>query len=133
MAHVDIETSWKDSGHDCRHCGGRVWQRTDREMGQAMQQCYQCEACGCQWTLAGDVRRVGHLAICRTAQREQEAERKPAKYPIPPRLMVVGGVAILLILVFLGGLAALRFLIPIMIALFVFTAVYRYGREHQWW
>jgi hypothetical protein len=36
-------------------------------------------------------------------------------------------------LIIVGGLAAIRFLIPIALFLFVATAVYQFGRERLWW
>ncbi len=65
---IETNTKWKDSGFDCDHCGGEILERTDRETGQADFICYQCRECGCQWTLSGDVLRVGSGTHCKAAQ-----------------------------------------------------------------
>lgn len=128
MTHIDVQTSWKDSGYDCDHCGGRVWRRTDKETGRPTQTCLQCEECGCQWTLKGDVQRVGNSDACRRAQREREQNR-PEPFPVPPAFIVVGVIGVLLLLVLVGGVTAVRFLIPLSIAVLVGWALYRYGRD----
>ncbi|NJN55637.1 MAG: hypothetical protein HC804_13330 [Anaerolineae bacterium] len=125
MTNIDTQTSWKDSGYDCDHCGGQVWQRMDQETGRPTQTCLQCEECGCQWSLKGVVQRVGNRDVCRQAQREREAVGEN-HYPIPPALMLGTGALVLLLLVLVGGLTAVRFLIPMAIAIFVGWAVVRY-------
>ena len=134
MTEIDIHTTWHDSGYDCDHCGGRILKRIDQETGQPEQVCFQCESCGCQWTLEGEVLRVGQSVQCRRAQRNREAELNPNKMmPLWLVVLGIGGGSLLLVLLVWGGIAAVRFLIPIAIFLFVTTAVYRYGRERLWW
>lgn len=134
MTQIETETTWDDSGYDCRHCGGRILKRTDRETGQPTQICLQCELCGCQWSVNGKLLRVGHTKLCRQAQREYEAERS-AKYPsaISTRLLFLGGFIVLLLLVYFGGLPAIRFLIPVAIFTFVVVMIFRFGRDRDWW
>jgi len=131
---IDIETSWEDSGYDCDHCGGKILLRTDRETGQPPLVCYQCELCGCQWELSGDVQRTGSLPSCIKAQRERSANQQGADGSgFSPVIVsvVLGGLLLLLFL--MGGLAAIRFVVPIAIAAFVFLALYRFGKERMWW
>lgn len=134
LTEIDLHTAWHDSGYDCTHCGGRILKRVDQETGQPEQVCLQCEMCGCQWTLRGELLRVGSTMQCRRAQRNYEAELNPNKQrPLWLLLLVGGGIVLLLALVLFGGLAAIRFLIPIAIFVFVVTAVYQFGRERLWW
>lgn len=133
MTNIEVHTSWSDSGYDCDHCGGRILQRTDRETGRPLKICFQCEACGCQWTPEGDVLRVGRAPHCRQAQRQRRAIQHQQTAVFPAWLWVVGGGLILLLIIWIGGLMALRFIIPVAIAALVATAVYRFGRERAWW
>jgi hypothetical protein len=130
---VETQTSWKDSGYDCDHCGGQILKRTDRETGQPTRVCFQCELCGCQWTLSGDVQRVGNLSDCLRAQRQRQAEPVKELSPFFIASVVIGGIILLLAIVSIGGLVALRFIIPAAIAVFVFVSVYRLGKERMWW
>lgn len=131
---IDTETIWNDSGYDCDHCGGQILKRTDVETGQPARVCYQCEACGCQWELSGEVRRIGSMNSCRRAQRVR-AKRQPQTGidPFKLRLIVVGTVLFLGAMVFIGGLTAIRFLVPIALAVFVFWTIYQLGKERMWW
>ena len=134
MTEIDIFTTWNDSGYDCDHCGGRILKRKDQETGQPEQVCYQCEACGCQWSLEGDVLRVGHGDGCRLAGREREAIRRGNKgLPVHPLVVVVIGSFLLAVIVLLGGLAAIRYLIPIALFVLVATAVFQFGHDRKWW
>jgi DNA-directed RNA polymerase subunit RPC12/RpoP len=131
---IETETTWNDSGYDCDHCGGQILERTDIETGQPARVCYQCQACGCQWQLDGDVLRVGSRNSCRRAQRVRVNDQ--AKEQISPnqlRLAVGIGIVVLLGIIFFGGLVAIRFLIPVAIAIFVVRAVYQLGKERMWW
>lgn len=131
---IEAKTTFKDSGYDCDHCGGRVLIRTDRETGQPTQECYQCELCRCQWELSGDVLRVGQLANCRHAQEQRhEAFQREPVLPISPTLFFVGYAVLAVLLIFWGGIVAIRFLIPITIALVVGYAAVVWGREKGWW
>ena len=131
---IEAKSSFEDSGYDCDHCGGRVLIRTDKETGQPVQQCYQCEACGCQWELSGGVLRVGHSTKCKQAQRERAAVRENSQLlPFSPIFLIVGYVVLLILLLFVGGIVAIRFLIPITIAVVVALAAFRLGKEKMWW
>lgn len=131
---IETKTSWNDSGYDCNHCGGQILERKDVETGQPARVCYQCQACGCQWELNGEVRRVGSMNSCRRSQRARaKTQTQPGIDPIKLRLIVVGTVLFLGVMIFYGGLTAIRFLIPVGIAVFVFWTVYQMGKERMWW
>ncbi len=131
---IETKTTWNDSGYDCDHCGGQILERTDIETGQPAQVCYQCQVCGCQWQLDGDVLRVGNLNSCQRAQRiRAKSQAREQLNPNQLRLTVAIALLVLLGIVYFGGLWAVRFLIPVAIALFVFRAVYQMGKEHMWW
>ncbi|WP_420643251.1 hypothetical protein [Candidatus Leptofilum sp.] len=131
---IKTETTWNDSGYDCDHCGGQILKRTDVETGQPARVCYQCQACGCQWQLSGDVMRIGNLNSCRRAQRVRaKSQVQTGIDPIKLRLIVVGTVLFLGAMVLVGGLTAIRFLVPIGLAAFVFWTIYQMGKERMWW
>lgn len=131
---IETQTTWNDSGYDCDHCGGQILERTDIETGQPAQVCYQCQVCGCQWQLDGDVLRVGNMTSCRRAQRVRVKSQVTEQInPNQMRLAVGVGILVLLGIVFFGGLVAVRFLVPVAIALFVSRAVYQMGKERMWW
>lgn len=130
---IETKTTWEDSGYDCDHCGGQIFKRTDYEIGQRESICYQCRHCGCQWSLAGKVLRLGRRRSCRSRRQPGRPESPPIKLPVSTHLLLALGVVLLLALVGLGGLAALRFLIPVAIGVFVFLALVRLGRKHEWW
>ncbi len=127
---IETKTTWKDSGYDCDHCGGQILERTDQETGQPAQVCYQCQMCGCQWELSGDVLRVGNMTSCRRALKNQE---DVPVHPARVRLVFVVVALILFGLIYFGGLVAVRYLIPMAITVFVFQALYRLGKERMWW
>ncbi len=131
---IETKTSWNDSGYDCDHCGGQILERTDQETGQSARACYQCEVCGCQWLLDGEVLRVGNMPSCQRAQRVRIESQE--KEPIDPTMMWVtvgGGILLLLGTVYFGGLVAIRFLLPLVIVFFVARAIYKMGKERMWW
>ena len=131
---IETKTTWNDSGYDCDHCGGQIFERTNQETGQPPQVCYQCQVCGCQWQLNGDVLRIGNMNSCRRAQRARvKSEEHPPVNPAQMRLAVVAGILVLLVIIYFGGLVAIRFLIPVAITLFVFRAAYQLGKERMWW
>jgi len=131
---VETKTTWNDSGYDCDHCGGQILERTDIETGQPARVCYQCQVCGCQWQLDGNVLRVGIMSSCRRAQRVRVKSQAREQININQLRLIVGiGILVLLGIVYFGGLLAVRFLIPVAIAVFVFRAVYQMGKEHMWW
>ena len=72
--------------------------------------------------------RVGNGDACRRAQQERELNG-PEPFPIPPAFIVVGVIGVLLLLVLIGGVTAVRFLIPLTIAVLVGWALVRYGRD----
>jgi hypothetical protein len=132
---IETETVWNDSGYDCDHCGGQILERTDIETGQPVTVCYQCQACGCQWELSGEVMRIGSMTSCRRAQRVRAKSQTPTTNldPFKLRLIVVGTLLLIGAIIFSGGLTAIRFLVPIGIAFFVFWTVYQLGKERMWW
>lgn len=131
---IEAKSTFKDSGYDCDHCGGCVLIRTDKETGQPLQECYQCELCGCQWEMSGEVLRVGQHSNCSQAQQKREklSESEPL-LPFPPIFVIIGFVVVLILLIYVGGLVAIRFLIPITIAVVVVFMVFRLGKEKLWW
>jgi hypothetical protein len=131
---IETETTWKDSGYDCDHCGGRVLERTDRETGQPARVCYQCEICGCQWTLSGDMLRVGSRTACSQAAKVRE-DNLPADYN-PNRRRWFYWAAVVLALLFLlrfGGFAFIYGLIPILLLGGAVYLIMQFGKEQQWW
>ncbi len=131
---IEAKTSFEDSGYDCDHCGGRVLIRTDKETGQPIQKCYQCELCGCQWQFSGAVLRVGQHASCIKAQHKRMSARESeSALPFSPIFLIVGLLLFLVILVYFGGLVAIRFFIPIAIAIAVGFALFQFGKEKMWW
>lgn len=129
---IETKTDWDDSGFDCDHCGGEVSRRTDRETGLPDKVCFQCMQCGCQWTAAGSVQRVGHGRHCAKAARER-AGTSPLTYLQSPPMMALIGVILLLVLIRLGGFGALRLLIPLALIGYVAYRVHQYGQERMWW
>jgi len=127
---VEVETTFSDSGYDCDHCGGQVLRRTDKETGQPVRVCYQCQECGCQWSRQGEVLRVGRLSSCHEALKEREKARREPDFPaLTPILITISVVILILMLVSLGGLVAVRFLIPIAIVVFVGWKIYELVKE----
>lgn len=127
---IETKTTWKDSGYDCDHCGGQILKRSDHEAGHPAQICYQCQVCGCQWELSGDILRVGHLTVCYRALKSQ------ATTPVNPGRFWLAFVIVILVLlgvIYFGGLVAVRYVIPIAITVFVFRALYLMGKERMWW
>ncbi len=131
---IDIETNWNDSGFDCDHCGGRVLERTDYETGQPARTCYQCELCGCQWTLSGDVLRVGNRQACISAAKTRN-EDLPAEGSSSRRRWFYWGAFILglLFLLRFGGFAFIYGLIPLLLIAGAGYLIMQFGKEQQWW
>ena len=142
---IDTDTTWKDSGFDCDHCGGEILERTDRETGQADFICYQCRECGCQWTVGGDVLRIGSGTHCKSAQRERQRQNEPNPLSeIPIDLNYWAGLLsrslwILLaliagaILLRFGGGVVVRYLLPLVVIGGVGYFLVRYGKTKSWW
>jgi hypothetical protein len=130
---IETKTTWQDSGYDCDHCGGRVLERTDSETGQPARVCYQCEVCGCQWTLSGDMLRVGQRRACADAAKAREDV--PVTYT-PDRRRWLYWAAVILGLLFLlrfGGFAFIYGLIPLLLVGGTLYLVLQFGKEQQWW
>ncbi len=127
---IDTNTNWEDSGYDCQFCGVKILKRTDYETGQPAKSCYQGER-GCQWTLDGDLIRVGHHPDCRKAQKQQLAS--DPSWHIPNWIWGVVAFLFLLAAWRFGGFFALRFLVPAFLVVLAITYGYRYGREQEWW
>lgn len=130
---IETRTSWEDSGYDCDHCGGQIFRRTDYETGQSPRVCYQCRACGCQWTMDGETLRIGRKAVCKVAHRRQARSVPDSSMNIPSWVWGILVVVFLLAAVRFGGLAALRFLVPLVLAALAIRYTYRLGQERQWW
>ena len=126
---IKTQTTWIDSGFDCDHCGGRLFRRIDSETGRPDTQCYQCEQCGCQWTLDNQVLRVGTLHSCRTAQRKRAIGGATDTDQFA-RWIVVGivGMAGLFALRFAGPFV-LRYLLPVVVIGVVTYLFLRYVRQ----
>ncbi|MDX1413729.1 MAG: hypothetical protein R3293_06030 [Candidatus Promineifilaceae bacterium] len=144
---IETDTVWKDSGFDCDHCGGEILKRTDRETGQADFVCYQCRECGCQWTLNGDVLRIGSGQFCKAAQTQRERQRQDEPGSLPDILVNVDQWAGLLskslwvllaliagvILLRFGGGVVARYLLPIVVIGVAAFLLVRYGKTQSWW
>lgn len=129
---IETKTSWEDSGYDCDHCGGQIFKRTDYETRRKPRICYQCRACGCQWRINGSTLRVGNFPECQSAQRQRERTQPPAPR-VPNWVLGIGVFIFLLLVIRFGGLAALRLLVPLALAVAALTYAFRFGRERQWW
>ena len=127
---IETETTWDDSGYDCDHCGGRILQRTDYETGQPPRVCYQCEACGCQWTLSGDTLRVGGQRECRLAAKKSP---QAARVRFPRWVFIVALIVVFLFLLRFGGFLLIRLLLPLALVGFIAWSLMRFGREQEWW
>lgn len=127
---IDTSTTWEDSGYDCQHCGAQIMKRTDYETGHPAQSCYQGER-GCQWSLDGELIRVGNHPDCRRAQRRGSGPVE--RYFIPLWVWGVTGGLFLLVALRFGGFAALRFLVPAVLTLVALFYAYRVGKQQQWW
>lgn len=130
---IETDTTWDDTGFDCDHCGGRILKRIDRETGQPDFTCYQCEACGCQWTLDNLPLRVGTKRACRRAQREREGEAQPLEDTYSRWILIGLGVIAALFLVRFGGGVAVRVLVPLVLLGVAAYFLIRFGRQQEWW
>ena len=142
---IETDTIWKDSGFDCDHCGGEILERTDRETGQADFVCYQCRECGCQWTLGGDVLRVGTGQFCKAAQRERQSHEEAAGLPdllddvnqwaglLSKSLWVLLALIAGVVLLRFGGAVVARYLLPLVVIGAGAYFLVRYGKTQSWW
>ena len=128
---VDTYTKWSDSGYDCDHCGGEISKRKDYEDGRIMLICYQCKQCGCQWSEAGEVLRVGNGRYCAEAQNARIKPGYSKFFSSLPVQIILGIVVVLLFLRF-GGIILVRFAPFLFIGLIIFLIV-RLGRQQEWW
>ncbi|MEJ2747332.1 MAG: hypothetical protein P8183_05400 [Anaerolineae bacterium] len=125
----ETKTTWEDSGHDCNHCGGEVLQRTEGMPDGGTAVSLQCRECGCRWSLAGDWLRVGNGRSCRTAYREDNGE--PGQ--LARRSLTILGVVVLLVIARMGGIGALRYLVPLAILGAVAWTIHKVGQEFHLW
>ena len=131
MARQDV--TWEDSGFDCDHCGGEILKRSHRTIPEK-EQYFQCSQCGCRWSVAGDILRVGDGPFC------QHTGQQPT-IPADKRIWwAVGGIGLLLIVFWFGGAAVfgfiftlIRFLIPLGILVLICMAIYWIGRQQGFW
>jgi hypothetical protein len=142
---IETNTTWKDSGFDCDHCGGEILERTDRESGQADYVCYQCGECGCQWKIGGDVLRTGSGPHCKAAQRARQRQSEADRVPDIPfdlnhwagllskslwvLLALIAGV----ILLRFGGAVIARYVLPLAVIAAGAYFLVRYGKTQSWW
>lgn len=131
---IETSTTWKDTGFDCDHCGGELLKRTDHETGRPDTICYQCGTCGCQWSLDGDMLRIGSAETCKAAQRARTTPNLPTWLNTISRwlwilLAVVAGLALLRF----GGVVMLRLLLPLALLGVLGFLLYRHGRDQEWW
>lgn len=127
---IETQTSWEDSGYDCQLCGVKILKRTDHETKQPARQCFQGER-GCQWSLEGELLRVGNHPECRKAHNR--ASGSVYTWRIPIWIQIVVGLFFLFSIVRFGGLAALRFLVPLFLLIVAGIFLFRYGRRQSWW
>lgn len=129
MTVIEPQTTYTDSGFDCDHCGGRILHRIDSEADGADSHCYECESCGCQWTLKNQPLKVGRFRQCRSAQDER---RLPSVAGMDAYAwwVVIGfaGLVVLFALRFAGPLA-LRFILLLAIGAAAVLLGLRLGRH----
>jgi hypothetical protein len=125
----ETKTIWQDSGHDCNHCGGEVLQRTEELPDGTTAVSLQCRECACQWSLDGEWLKVGHGRACRAAYRRSKGE--PGQ--LSRRLLIILGVVLLLAVARMGGIGALRYLLPLAILGVIAWTIHKVGREHHLW
>ncbi len=125
----ETKTTWEDSGHDCEHCGGEVLRRVDTLPGGSVETLFQCRDCGCQWSEDGKWVRVGDGRFCQSAHRRQTG--LTGSYS--RRLFIALGVLLLLLAARLGGIGALRFLLPLALLGAVVWTIFQLGRAYHWW
>ncbi len=126
---IDTKTNWEDSGYDCQYCGVKILKRTDIETGQPTKTCYQGER-GCQWSLDGELIRIGHHPECRKAQKQTAVS---PTWTVPNWVWIVVAVLFLGFALRFGGFVALRYLVPLILVVMAATFGYQYGREKEWW
>jgi len=139
---IETKTTWKDSGFDCEHCGGEIYERTDHEPGRPDFVCFQCRACGCQWSLDGEVLRVGDGPYCKAAARRRTPEPSfdfnagdltDLANKLSKNLWILLAIIAGVILLRFGGGIVVRYLLPVVLLGGAAYVLLRYGRTHEWW
>ncbi len=125
----ETKTTWEDTGHDCAHCGGEVLKRIDSLPNGTTDVLFQCRNCGCQWAMDRTWLRVGNGRSC---QKAHDQETNPTGY-YSRRLMIGVGIVFLVVVARLGGIGALRYLLPLAALGLVAWWVIRLGKEFEWW
>ncbi len=137
---IETETTWEDSGFDCEHCGGEILRRTDHETGLPDRTCLQCGACGCQWSLNGELERVGSGTYCKAAARETGevdsfdlGDLTDLANKLSKNLWILLAVIAGVLLLRFGGAIVLRYVLPVIILGVGAYLLLRYGRTQSWW
>jgi hypothetical protein len=129
----------EDSGFDCDHCGGEICLSRELLPGHPTNGFYQCQQCGCEWSLKGDVIHIGTGKMCQEAQRKRMGGGWRSELPIPEfsgwrrALIIIGGLLLLLVLIRFGGLMIFRLLLPLLVIGALIYWLYRLGQEQEWW
>ena len=129
---IETGTRWEDSGYDCSHCGGEILKRYDHETGQPDQTRLQCKQCGCQWSLDGQLVRVGKEKSCKDAGH-MPVDVPPWLQVVSRRLWLLIALIAGVILLRFGGMMMFRLLLPAILVGFVAYSVVKFGREQAWW
>lgn len=128
MTRRDI--TWEDSGFDCNHCGGEILKRSHQTIPEK-EQYFQCSQCGCRWSVAGDILRVGDGPQCPHIGYQRPSLMHDKRF-----WWTLAGLALLLIL-FRFGFGAIftlvRYLIPLGILVLIGMAIYWLGRQQGFW
>lgn len=128
---IETETSWKDSGYDCDHCGGEIAVRIDQETNQRTRQCYQCRQCGCQWSMNGNALRTGNMPECALAQKSRMNNDWKRFLSSRWLMILVGTVLFLIVLRFAWFM--FRLLIPLLVIALLIFLIIRLGKQQAWW
>lgn len=139
---IETKTTWKDSGFDCDHCGGEILKRTDHETGQPDRTCFQCRVCGCQWSLDGEILRIGDGAYCKAAARERGRVEQSTfdvgdltdwANKLSKNLWILLAIIAGVVLLRFGGGIVVRYLLPVLLLGGGAYLLLRYGRTQRWW
>ncbi|HSH04070.1 MAG TPA: hypothetical protein VLL52_16260 [Anaerolineae bacterium] len=129
----ELRSSWKDSGYDCDHCGGQIFERTDEGLMLAPHVYHQCRLCGCQWSLKHELIRLGTKDSCREQSRAVVGGAEQDNWKILG--WVLGAIVLLFVFTRIGFILGLvvRFAIPILFVGLIAVVFYRLGRAEEWW
>ncbi|MFN2135299.1 MAG: hypothetical protein ACK2UK_05050 [Candidatus Promineifilaceae bacterium] len=137
---IQTDTTWEDTGFDCLHCGGELLKRTDRETGLPDQVCYQCRECGCQWSLDGDIIRIGTGEYCKAAARRETSSSTPDMSDLADwagmlsrSLWILLAIIAGFFLLRFGGGLVVRYVLPLIGLGIGAYVLLRYGRKQRWW